>query len=164
MKISLAKIDDLAAITQIYNESIAERNATADLVAKSVSERESWFYDHAKNPNRPIFVMRDDSDEIVAWSSFSNYKDRAAYNISSEISIYVDIKHRGKGFGAEFLEFMLQIAPSLNIKNIVATVFANNSKSLKMFKKFGFKEWGFLPQMCDMQDFIADIYILGKSL
>lgn len=163
-EISLATKSDIPEIAKIYNVSIMDRNATADLKPKNIAELENWFKDHTKTNNRPIYVMRNNSNKIIAWSSFSDYKNKAAYYISSEISIYVDKNERGNGIGSEFLEFMLTIAPNLNIKNIVAIIFANNTASLMLFKKFGFKQWGFLPKMCDMQSFIADIFILGKSL
>lgn len=176
MQISLAAQDDLAQIVEIYNDSIAERNATADLVPASVASRQAWFDAHKSN--RPIYVLRErvpqnskshsnlaePNTQILAWGSLSNYINRPAYDISAEISIYVRKSARGRGYGKILSEHLIAIAPKLGIKNILAVIFADNIASVKMFEKFGFLHWGRLPAVCDMAGELKDVVILGKKL
>ncbi|WP_296402875.1 GNAT family N-acetyltransferase [Psychrobacter sp.] len=162
--IRLAKPDDLAQVVAIYNQSIAGKASTADLTPVTIADRKIWFDDHLNNPHRPIYIMTNATGSIVAWGSFSDVKSRLAYHISSEISIYVAESGQGLGLGKQMLQWMLSQAPQLGITNILALIFGHNKPSLALFNKFGFEQWGKLPNVCDMQDFRADIIILGLSL
>ena len=59
---------------------------------------------------------------------------------------------------------MLQRAPALGTKNVLAVIFAHNGASIALFQSQGFVEWGRLPQVCDLQTRLADIVILGKAV
>lgn len=163
-----ASIDDLTAILDIYNQSIAGKQATAQLAPVTSAERTSWFDEHLNNSKRPIYVVTtrlaisvDSPAVIVAWGSFSDLYARTAYHISSEVSIYLHRDYHGQGLGRLLIQWMLSQAPSLGIHNIVALIFAHNTPSLKLFRKLGFEQWGYMPQVCDMQGFIADVVMLG---
>ncbi|PSJ79984.1 GNAT family N-acetyltransferase [Neisseria iguanae] len=154
--------DDLPAIVAIYNSTIGSRQSTADLQPVTVAERQAWFETHGGK--RPLLVLRDARNEIAAWGSFSDYYPRQAYHISAEISVYVRQDVRGAGVGKVLLRHMLERAPSLGICNVLAVVFGHNHASIRLFRSFGFEEWGRLPQVCDLETRLADIVILGKKI
>ncbi|WP_462107175.1 N-acetyltransferase family protein [Campylobacter concisus] len=54
--IERANLSDLEAITQIYNDYILDRSATADMQPVSTKEQEPWFKAH--NNSRLIFVYK----------------------------------------------------------------------------------------------------------
>ncbi|WP_350560078.1 N-acetyltransferase family protein [Psychrobacter sp. CAL346-MNA-CIBAN-0220] len=167
---------DLPAILDIYNQSIAGKQATANLAPVTTEERVTWFQEHLNHPTRPIYVVKaitdidqtniqnDASPIIVAWGSFSDLYARTAYHISSEISIYLHQGYHGQGLGSSLTRWMMTQAPSLGLRNVVALVFSHNQPSLGLFHKLGFEQWGYMPQVCDMQGFIADVVILGKAV
>ena len=158
---------DLTAILDVYNQSIAGKQATANLAPVTIAERADWFEVHMTNPKRPIYVVKTqqgESSTLVAWGSFSDLYARTAYHISSEISIYLHQEYHRKGLGRLLTQWMLTQAPSLGIRNVVALIFAHNAPSLGLFRKLGFEQWGYMPQVCDMQGFIADVVMLGIAL
>lgn len=174
-----ACLDDLPTILAIYNQSIAGKQATANLVPVTIEERAAWFNEHLDNPKRPIYVVKviasvasfisadktqlaNNSGRIIAWGSFSDLYTRTAYHISSEISIYLHQDYHGQGLGSLLIRWMMTQAQTLGIKNVVALIFAHNEPSLKLFQKLGFEQWGYMPQVCDMQGFIADVVMLGR--
>ncbi|WP_237182068.1 GNAT family N-acetyltransferase [Psychrobacter urativorans] len=175
-----ADIDDLPKILAIYNQSIAGKQATANWELVTVTERTAWFNEHLNNPMRPIYVVKainkecqttdqvfvqnQATAEIVAWGSFSDLYARPAYHISSEISIYLHQDYHGKGLGNLLTRWMLTQAANLDIHNVVALIFAHNQPSLGLFTKLGFEQWGYMPQVCDMQGFTADVVMLGKTV
>ena len=122
----------------------------------------SFFIAHSGK--RPLYVLKNHSGELLAWGSFSDYYPRPAFHISAEISIYVRHNMRGVGVGKILLRNMLERAPSLGIKNVLAVIFGHNHPSLHLFHSFGFQEWGRLPAMCDLETFEADVVILGKRI
>lgn len=154
--------EDLPQIREIYNSTVAGRQSTADLEPVSPEERQAWFDGHSGN--RPVYVMKNEAGEVVAWGSFSNYHPRAAYRISAEISVYVRHDLRGIGVGKDLLRYMLEKAPSLGIKNVLAVIFGHNHASIRLFESFGFAEWGRLPQVCELDGRRADVVILGKAV
>ncbi|QEY23642.1 GNAT family N-acetyltransferase [Neisseria animalis] len=160
--IAEAKQQDLPSIVEIYNSTVASRQSTADLEAVSVADRQAWFDAHGGK--RPLLVLKNQAGEILGWGSFSDYYPRRAYHISAEISIYVRRDMRGVGVGGILLRDMLERAPSLGIRNILAVIFAHNHASLRLFYREGFQEWGRLPQVCDLDGSPADILILGKKM
>ena len=170
-----ASQNDLSEILAIYNQSIAGKQATANLTHVTCEEREAWFDEHLNSATRPIYVVRavataGESAEqtasalIVAWGSYSDLYARMAYHISSEISIYLHQDYHGQGLGSSLIRWMMTQAPSLGINNIVALVFAHNQPSLGLFRKFGFEQWGYMPKVCDMEGFVADVVMLGKAV
>ena len=167
--------EDLPEILAIYNQSIAGKQATANLTPVSCEERQDWFNEHVNSATRPIYIVKavvENVDErieqtaspIVAWGSFSDLYARPAYHISTEISIYLHQDYHGQGLGSLLTRWMLTQAPSLGIHNVVALIFAHNQPSLGLFRKLGFEQWGYMPKVCDMQGFIADVVMLGKAV
>ena len=152
---------DLTAILAIYNEAIPSRMATADLVPQSLEARAAWF-ERRDRSRRPVLVL-EDAGEVVAWGSFSDFKERAAYAPTAEISIYVAGRAAGRGLGRRMLEALLARAPSCGIDRVLAICFAHNEASLRLFRSRGFVEWGRLPEACDMMGTRRDILILGWS-
>ena len=176
--VQLASQDDLPAILTIYNQSIAGKQATANLTPVSCEERRDWFEEHVNSATRPIYIVRAVEEAetvggggkgqtvspIVAWGSFSDLYARPAYHISTEISIYLHQDYHGQGLGSLLTRWMLTQAPRLGIHNVVALIFAHNQPSLGLFRKLGFEQWGYMPKVCDMQGFIADVVMLGKAV
>ena len=170
LSIRLATIDDLPRIVEIYNQSIAGKQATADLQPVSVADRQAWFDAHTGN--RPLVVAQTRSEtssqtslgEIVGWGSLSDLYARPAYHISTEISIYVAEEAKGQGVGKALVNYLIKVAPSCGVQQVVALIFAHNTPSLAMFDRLGFEPWGKFKQVCDMKGFIADVVILGKSV
>lgn len=170
LRIRLAVIDDLPRIVEIYNQSIAGKQATADLQPVSVADRQAWFDAHTGN--RPLVVAQTRSEtssqtslgEIIGWGSLSDLYARPAYHISTEISIYVADEAKGQGVGKALVNYLIEVAPSCGVQQVVALIFAHNTPSLAMFDRLGFEPWGEFKQVCDMKGFIADVVILGKSV
>ncbi|MGM8888514.1 GNAT family N-acetyltransferase, partial [Psychrobacter sp. 1U2] len=68
--VHLANKQDLPEILAIYNQSIAGKQATANLTPVTCEERAEWFDEHLNSPTRPIYVVRAavisaDDDKIV---------------------------------------------------------------------------------------------------
>ncbi len=71
--------------------------------------------------------------KILAWGSLSDYHPREGYRITAEISVYAAPEAHGKGLGKRLIKFILESAPELGVKNIVALIFSSNAASLNLF-------------------------------
>lgn len=162
LTIRVATIDDLPQIVDIYNQSVTTKQATADLTPVTVADRQAWFDAHTGK--RPLIVAQNTAKKLLGWGSLSDLYARPAYHISSEISIYVANEAKGQGVGKALVNHLLQVAPSCGVQQVVALIFAHNTPSLGLFKTLGFEKWGNFKQVCDMDGFIADVVILGRTV
>ena len=154
-----ANQDDLARIVEIYNSTIASRMVTADTEIVDIESRLDWFYQHTPD-SRPLWVV-EEADTIIAWLSFQDFYGRAAYQATAEISIYIDQDYRKKKIGVWLLDYAIKQAPRLGIETLLGFIFAHNEPSIRLFKKFGFKEWAHLPEVAELDGVKRDLLILG---
>jgi len=163
MEFRHATQDDLPRIVEIYNSTIDSRQSTADTEPVTVEDRQAWFDRH--NPDaRPLMVLQDQQQEVVAWFSFESFYGRPAYQNTVELSIYIDPAMRGQGMGKTVMTEALAQAAHLNIKSIVGFVFAHNTPSMRLLTNFGFEQWGLLPDVAEMDGNSYSLAILGRKL
>lgn len=164
MQIRLAVEADLPAIVDIYNASIPSRLATADLEPITVESRRNWFRSHGDR--YPVWVMEADLNQqnpkILGWLSLQMFYGRPAYHKTAEVSIYIAPEHQGKGIGKQLLEYAIARCPKLAITKLVGFVFAHNQASYRLFKSFGFEQWGFLPEIAELDGQEQSLIIFGK--
>lgn len=161
IKYTYATIKDLPRIVDIYNQSIASKQATADQEPITVDSRVPWFEAHHAD-SRPLWVMRH-GDHIVGWISLSDFYGRPAYQQTAEISIYLDPVTRGHHLGKAALAFVETQLHRLKIQTVLAFVFDMNQASKKLFLKNGYAVWGHLPKVANMGNQENDLIILGKK-
>ena len=162
MIIKLASLENLQDIVNIYNEAI-EIQSTADTEKINVSDKLDWFNEHIPT-KYPIYVI-EKNDKIIAWLSVSSYrKGRKALSQTAEISYYVSEKYRGQGVGKQFIEFILNKAPKLKIKNLFAIIMENNIASIKLLKRYNFKQWAYLPNIANFNGKIRGQFYYGINL
>lgn len=163
LKLRNAELADLNKIVAIYNSTIASRMVTADVEEVSVESKEKWFHEH--NPQtRPLWIVEDSDRQIVGWVSFSSFHERPAYSGTVEMSIYLDESSRGKGYGKTILQYCIDNAGKFGVNNLVALIFLHNEPSLKLFRHFGFEDWGMLPDVAVLDGIERSLKILGKRI
>ena len=163
MQIRLAIEADLSAIVDIYNAAIPTRLATADLELVTVESRIPWFRSHSDR--YPIWVISDPhNQQIMGWLSLQMFYGRLAYHRTAEVSIYVAPDYQGKGLGKKLLDQAIASCPKLDISKLVGFVFAHNTASCRLFKSYGFEDWGFLPEIAELDGQEQSLIILGKKL
>lgn len=158
-----ATLHDLPAIVDIYNSTIPGRMVTADTEPVSVESRVKWLEDHTPD-KRPLWVVLDDAGSMVGWVSFKSFYGRPAYQATVEISIYLHTAARGKGYGQNILQHVLNSCPALGIKTVLGFIFAHNEPSLKLFRKLGFTDWALLPNIAQLDDTERSLIIVGKRV
>jgi L-amino acid N-acyltransferase YncA len=162
LKIRDALTADLPEIVEIYNTAIPDRRATADTDPVLVESRYSWYQAH--NPNeRPLWVAETD-ETIVGWLSFESFYGRPAYHATAEISIYIAPTYQRRGLGLQLLDRAIFRSSDLGLKTLVGFIFAHNAPSLRLFEKCGFREWGYLPRVAELDGIERDLIIMGRRI
>jgi L-amino acid N-acyltransferase YncA len=163
MEIRLARIDDLPAIVAIYNQAVETKRSTADVEPVRIEDREAWFHEHSPGTH-PIFVA-DVEGETGGWCSLSAYRPgRAALRFTAEISYYVDEAHKRRGIATALVRHAVAACPGLRIRNLFAIVLEHNAPSIRILKKAGFGQWGFLPKVADFEGEECGQYYFGMRI
>ncbi|PZP51109.1 MAG: N-acetyltransferase [Pseudopedobacter saltans] len=164
MEHRIATIEDLPEIVRIYNTTIQSHVVTADLEEVSAEDRINWFIQH--DPiNRPLWVFEHESHgAMVGWLSFQAFYGRKAYDKTVEVSIYLDPETRGRGYGAQILQFAIDVAPSYKIETMLGFIFAHNEPSIKLFERKGFQQWGNLPDIAELEGAKESLLIFGLKV
>ncbi len=157
-----ASIEDLPAIVEIYNSTVAGRMVTADTEHVSVNSRIPWFKEH-EPLKRPLWVVEQNT-RIIGWVSFQSFYGRPAYQGTAEISIYIEERHRGKGLGKLILQHAMNQCDRLGIKTLLGYLFGHNEPSKKLFFLLGFEPWGIFPRIAELDKIERDVIIVGKRI
>jgi phosphinothricin acetyltransferase len=160
MPIRPAERADLPTIVAIYNASIPGRMATADTSPVTVAERQDWFrgFDPAR---RPLWVHCSAGDVPMAWLSLRSFYGRPAYAATVEVGVYTAPEAVRQGRGTALLAHAIEAMPSLQIRTLVAFIFAHNDPSRRLFERAGFVRWGLLPRVAELDGIERDVVILG---
>jgi len=143
LTIRTARMEDLPAITEIYNEAVLNTLSTFHLYPRSLDDQKKWFENHGEK--YPLLIAQDDG-LTVAWASLSPYSDREGYQYTVTDSIYVREGYRQKGIGCDLLNTLVDKAQSLKYHSIIAIIARINIPSIKLHEKLGFICRGVLPE------------------
>jgi len=155
--------EDLPAIVEIYNSTVASRLVTADTEPVTVESRLPWFRDHAPD-RRPLWKIQDPTGLLVGWVSFQSFYGRPGYDTTAEISLYLAPDQRGKGYGKAALLYAIRRSPDFGLRNLLGFIFARNTPSMRLFSQFGFQPWGRLPGVALLDNQEEDLIIMGLRL
>ena len=149
MIISIAQENDLKQMVDIYNQAIEAGQNTADTETFSVEERQEWFKSHSEK-NYPLLVAKE-GDVVLGYLTISPYRyGRKALRHTAEISYYIHFEHHRKGIASKLTQEALELCPSLKIKTLIAILIGANQGSIKLLEKNGFKEWGNMPNIVEL--------------
>ena len=134
-----AKPKDAAAIVEIYNQGIRARVATFQTQERTVDDIQSWFND----PKYPLLVAALE-DSAVGWIHASAYRPAAStwYAGIAEYSVYVSSSAHGRGVGLALMLEFFKACEVAGIWKLVSRIFPENTASLALCAKTGFREVG----------------------
>ncbi len=153
-----ATVSDARSIAHIYNQGIADRIATFETEPRSPEMIAAWFDD-----DHPVVVV-EANGEVVAFASTSSYRPRACYRGIAEFSVYVDRRHRGKGYGSLSMGGLFEEARKAGLNKLVSRVFIENSASRTLLRKLEFREVGIYERHGQLDGVWRDVVIVEKLL
>src|SRR3954449_9211397 len=137
IRIRPALPDDAEAVARIYNQGIAERQATFETRPRTAEEVRAWL-----DQERPFLVATDERDQPVGFARLTPYSTRKAYAGIGEHGIYVDPAARGQGVAITLLNELAQAAEQAGYYKLTSRIFTTNEASLRLHRRTGFTEVG----------------------
>ncbi|MDQ0202277.1 L-amino acid N-acyltransferase YncA [Neobacillus ginsengisoli] len=80
----------------------------------------------------------------------------------AEVSIYVSQIHRGEGIGSALLKSLVDSSEKNGYWTLQAGIFPENKESIKLHKKFGFREIGRRERIGKMNGVWRDVILLER--
>jgi L-amino acid N-acyltransferase YncA len=157
----LATVGDAAAIAAIYNEGIADRIATFETEPRTQDQIAMQLKD--KGDRFPTVVV-ENHGRIVAWASAGVYRNRPAYAGVAEHSVYVARDARGTGAGRAALEALCRVYSERGFWKIVSRIFPENTASLKLHERCGFRVVGVYQRHGKLEGVWRDCVIVERML
>ncbi len=145
MGIRDAVLDDLPAVTEIYNSEVLKGTSTFDTEARGPDEQRAWFDSH-RPPAHPLVVL-EERGEVVAWASLSPWSDRGAYAHTVEGSLFVREGFRGGGIGVRLTRELIDRARSAGHHVLLARIEAANGASRAIVLGAGFRLVGVMHEV-----------------
>jgi L-amino acid N-acyltransferase YncA len=141
--VRIATAHDAPRITTIYNEGIRGRIATFETTERSATDVAAWFVDRPTEgaPAFP-FLVAEQSNAVVGWIRASSYRPRYAYRSIAEYSVYVANEARGRRVGDVLMAAFLPACSNAGLTKIVSRIFPENSASLSLCARHGFRVVG----------------------
>jgi len=156
-----AKLEDLPAVTAIYNEAVLNSLATFHIFPRSEEEQKKWFAEH--DERYPLLVFEEEG-EILGWASLNPYSDREGYRYTVTDSVYVRRDSRRRSIGFALLSALIAHARELSYHSILAFIARENVASVMLHEKAGFVRRGELKEVGYKFGRFVDVVVYQKML
>lgn len=143
-------------VLAIYRQGIDEGQATFETAAPS------WAaFDSAKLPEHRFVAVGPDS-RVLGWVAASAVSDRCVYAGVVEHSVYVHPDARGKGVGRMLLRALIDSTEAAGIWTIQSGVFPENTASLTLHQRAGFRVVGTRERLGRHHGVWRDVVLLER--
>ncbi|MBQ2733920.1 MAG: N-acetyltransferase [Clostridia bacterium] len=139
VKLRIATKEDGAALAAIYAYYVENTAVTFEYVAPSAEEfGERIAHKLEKYP----YIIAEENGRTVGYAYADMYRERAAFNWSCELSVYLDKNETGKGTGKLLYNALIAILKLQGFVSVVASITYPNGPSVALHKKMGFSHLG----------------------
>ena len=142
-------------VATIYEEGIRTGNATFE------TEVPTWDEWDAGHPHHRL-AAEDAAGELVGWSALSPVSRRPCYAGVAENSVYVRGTARGQGIGRELLSRLIRDAETDGIWTIQTSIFPENTASLVLHERCGFRRVGTRERIARLDGVWRDTVLMER--
>jgi phosphinothricin acetyltransferase len=153
-----ARAGDEEAVAAIYNEGIAERQATFETDPRSAADVAGWL-----DAGLPYLVAERDGT-VIGFARVTPYTDRCVYAGVGEYGIYLARAARGQGAGARLLEALCAEAERAGLHKLTSKLFPANAASRALAARCGFREVGLHLRHARLDGEWRDVVVVERLL
>lgn len=147
--------EDWNAVRRIYQEGMETGHATFE---QNIPAWSDWDSDHVKECR---LVARLDG-VVVGWAALSPISNRCVYAGVAEVSVYVDQDFRGHGVGRKLLQALISVSETAGFWTLQSGIFPENTPSVALHKKLGFREVGRREQIGCLNGNWRDVLLMER--
>ena len=135
------RLEDLPALTDLYNRYVRETPVTFDVEEWTVDRRQEWF-DHYADTGRHRLLVADDGGAVLGYVTTSPLRPKAAYATSVETTVYLRPDATGQGLGKLLYDKLFEVLADEDVHRAFAGVALPNDASEALHRRLGFEEIG----------------------
>ncbi|HYL58227.1 MAG TPA: GNAT family N-acetyltransferase [Candidatus Acidoferrales bacterium] len=155
--------EDLRPITEIYNYYIVNTPITFDLAPVTAEARAGWFKEHTSTPRHRLLVA-EEAGRVIGYAGTGQFRDKAAYDTSVEMTIYCANEATGRGVGAMLYAALLDALKDADVHRLLAGITLPNDASIKLHRRFGFTDVGVFSECGRKFDRYWDVVWMERPL
>lgn len=146
---------DSQRVLEIYKMGIDTKMATFEVNVPLWEDFDRNHHTHSR------FVIELDG-LTTGWAALSPVSRREAYSGVAEVSIYLDTRYSGQGLGSLLFERLIESSEQNGIWTLFSTVFPENTASLKLHRRQGFRVIGSREKISRIDGKWMDTLILER--
>lgn len=140
-----AKLQDAAAIAEIYNFYILNTHTTFETEAIDAEEMGKRILSVEKL--QLPFLLYEMENRIHAYAYATEWKSRSAYKQTAETSIYMPMATQSQGIGTKLYTALIEILKNKNYHALIGGIALPNDKSIALHEKLGFEKVAHFKQV-----------------
>jgi len=155
---------DVEAMLSIYRRHI--RRGIEEGVDESGTPEPEDLHDRRKNLRNHSLphLVATSGGEVVGYAYVVQFRKRPAYRFTAKHSIYVHHAHQRHGVGRLLLQELIDTCAASGFRQMIGYIDADNTASLALHEKFGFRKVGLLPGVAYRYGRWADTVMVQRSL
>lgn len=131
---------DLPGIMDIYNDAVVNTTAIWNEAVVDLDNRTAWFAARRERGFPVLVALR--GKQVIGYASYGDWRAFDGYRHTVEHSIYVRSDTRGTGTGGKLMKALIDRASFNGVHVMIAGIEAENTASIKLHEKFGFRTVG----------------------
>ncbi len=151
---------DWPDVVRAYLDGIATGHATFATKAPEWSEWDAARHRHSRLV--AVDVDPDAPDRAVGFAALSPTSRRKVYAGVAEVMIYVGAAWRGRGIGAALMAALITSSEAAGIWTLQAGVFPENTASIALHERFGFRVLGRQERVGCMDGWWRDVVLFER--
>jgi phosphinothricin acetyltransferase len=137
--------EDLDELTRIYNSYVLHSSCTFDLSPVSAEERGRWLAQYGvTGPHR--LLVGEQGGRILGYTTSSRFRPKPGYAASVETTVYCAPGATGRGVGTCLYDRLFAELAVAGVHRAFAAVTLPNEASIRLHRRFGFRDVGVLHQ------------------
>jgi len=156
-----ARPEDAQALAGIYNHYVLHTPITFDLVPVNVDDRRTWIGGFAETGRYRLRVV-EEGGAVLGWACSRRFRERAAYDPSIEVSVYLHPERGGTGLGSLLYRELFGALAGEDIHRAYAGITLPNDASVAIHGKFGFQDCGRMAEVGRKFDRYWDVLWMEK--
>jgi L-amino acid N-acyltransferase YncA len=147
--------EDWPAVKAIFEQGIVGGQATFE------TEAPAWAaWDRSHLEGHRLVALQD--GQVVGWAALAPVSERCCYAGVAEDSVYIADSAQGRGVGRTLLERLIAGAEADGLWTIQAGVFPENTASIELHKRCGFRVVGVRERLGQLGGVWRDVVLLER--
>ena len=149
---------DLEMVAAIYSHESLYAYSTFETQERSAA---TWVH---KLESGDPFVVAVDGSEVLGFAYASPFRERPAYHLTRETSVYLHADARQEGLGTQLYAELLSRLRAAGFHTALALIALPNDGSVRLREQHGFELAGTMREVGDKHDRLIDVGIYQLML